>query len=313
MTSVLVVDDSAADRRIAGGLLERNLGWDIAYASDGLQAMASVRSKIPDMVLTDLQMPEMNGLELVQQMRRQYPLIPVVLMTAQGSEAIAVQALDHGAASYVPKSHLAIDLCETLERVLAVAGTRRMQRSLMQRMDSLECSFTLTNDPGLLTSLVSYVQSLLSELGILDESDRLRAGVALEEALLNAAYHGNLEVSSELRETDHSAYYAMAQQRLQTPPYSNRAIRIHAHFSPREVQYTIRDEGPGFDPASLPDPTDPANLDRPCGRGLLLMRTFMDSITYNDAGNQVVMLKRPSPRPNTKPSALLQDAEDDND
>ena len=53
--------------------------------------------------------------------------------------------------------------------------------------------------------------------------------------------------------------------------------------------YTVRDEGPGFDPASLPDPTDPANLDRPCGRGLLLMRTFMDNVIFNDKGNEVTL------------------------
>jgi anti-sigma regulatory factor (Ser/Thr protein kinase) len=54
----------------------------------------------------------------------------------------------------------------------------------------------------------------------------------------------------------------------------------------------VRDEGPGFDPGGLPDPTDPANLERPCGRGLLLMKTFMDEVRYNDRGNEVTMRKR---------------------
>ena len=82
-------------------------------------------------------MPEMNGLELVEAVRARYPRIPVVLVTAQGSEAIAVQALEHGAASYVPKSQLHHDLCDTLESVLAAAGDRRTQQSLMQRMRSM--------------------------------------------------------------------------------------------------------------------------------------------------------------------------------
>jgi len=292
MTLVLVVDDSAKDRRIAGGLVEKNLQWHIAYANDGKEALERVSEELPDLILTDLQMPEMNGLELVQEIKQNYPLIPTVLMTAQGSEQIAVDALEAGAASYVPKSQLAVDLCDTLESVVAAAGDRRTQHDLMQRMRSLECSFVLSNDPAMLTSLVSYVQTLLNDMGLLEEAERLRVGVALEEALLNASYHGNLEVSSELRETDHAAYYNLARERSVTSPYGDRQIYVHAHLSPTELRYTIRDEGPGFDPSNLPDPTDPANLERPCGRGLLLMRTFMDDITYNDRGNEVLMVKR---------------------
>ncbi len=295
MTSVLVVDDSAMDRRIAGGLLEKNLGWLVTYAVDGRQALAQLKEQTPDLILTDLQMPELNGLELVQEVKRSHPLIPVVLMTAQGSEIIAVEALEQGAASYVPKDQLGHDLCDTLERVIAAAGDRRTQQQLMQRILTLDCSFILNNEPSMLTSLVSYLQTLLNDMGLLAEVERLRVGVALEEALLNAAYHGNLEVSSDLRETDHTAYYQLARERAVKEPYRNRSIYVEAQLNADEVRYTIRDEGPGFNPGDLPDPTDPANLERPCGRGLLLMRTFMDEIQYNDIGNEVVMIKRADP------------------
>ncbi|MCA9076809.1 MAG: ATP-binding protein [Planctomycetaceae bacterium] len=292
MTKVLVVDDSAMDRRIAGGLLEKNLGWIVTYAVDGKQAFAQLDESPPDLILTDLQMPEMNGLELVQAVKRTHPLIPVVLMTAQGSEVIAVEALEQGASSYVPKDQLGHDLCDTLERVVAAAGDRRTQRQLMQQIRTLDCTFVLNNDPSMLTSLVAYLQTLLNDMGLLAEVERLRVGVALEEALLNAAYHGNLEVSSDLRETDHTAYYQLARERTTQEPYANRSIYVEAKLNREEVRYTIRDEGPGFNPSELPDPTDPANLERPCGRGLLLMRTFMDEIEYNDIGNKVVMVKR---------------------
>jgi anti-sigma regulatory factor (Ser/Thr protein kinase) len=68
-------------------------------------------------------------------------------------------------------------------------------------------------------------------------------------------------------------------------------------ITPTQAIYTIRDDGPGFDPSSLPDPTDPANLDRPCGRGLLLMRTFMDNVIYNDRGNEVTLFKERETEP----------------
>lgn len=291
MTNILVVDDSATDRRLAGGLLQRRTGWNIQFAVDGREALTLIADETPDVVVTDLQMPEMNGLELVESMRQHHPLVPVILMTAQGSESIAAEALAQGASSYVPKRQLADELVEIVERVLSVSGERHTRRSLMQRMRQIRCSFVLGNDPALLTSLVSHMQDLLHQMEVLPENERLRVGVALEEALLNASYHGNLEVSSSLREEDHAAYYELARERSGCPPYSERNIYVDVELSPEMVQYVIRDEGPGFDPGELPDPTDPAYLDRPCGRGLLLMRTFMDDVEYNPLGNEVTLVK----------------------
>ena len=54
----------------------------------------------------------------------------------------------------------------------------------------------------------------------------------------------------------------------------------------------VRDDGRGFDPSKLPDPTDPANLQKCCGRGLFLIRTFMDEVRFNDTGNEITMIKR---------------------
>ena len=295
MPTVLVVDDSATDRRLAGGLLEKHKDWDVVYAADGREALSQVELHIPDLVLTDLQMPEMNGLELVQAMKDEYPLIPVILMTAQGSEEIAVEALRQGAASYVTKKKLAWDLIETVEHVLVVSGEKRGQARLMRRMIDSEYSFVLENDLPLIFSLVGYLRQTVRSIRYYSETDYLRVGIALEEALLNAYFHGNLEIGSEMREVDHKRYYELAEERCRELPYRDRRIHVQAKLSQTEAVYVIRDEGPGFDPSSLPDPVDPPNLERPSGRGLLLMRTFMEQVIYNDVGNQVTLIKRRTP------------------
>lgn len=292
MIRILVVDDSAVDRRLAGGLLERTAEWRPEYACDGQEAIELVRRSCPDVILTDIQMPAMNGLELVRLVKAETPHVPVILMTAQGSELIAVRALEEGADSYVPKRQLGELLADTVDRVLLLAGEVRNRKSLARCLRSMRCSFVMNNDPALLSSLVAHLQALLRDMNLFTESERLRIGVALEEALLNAAYHGNLEVSSKLREIDHSTFYELARQRMDTAPYRERRIYVDVELSPHQVEYVIRDEGPGFDVRTLPDPTDPENLERPCGRGLLLMRTFMDQIAYNERGNQVTMVKR---------------------
>ncbi len=310
MIKILVVDDSVMDQKIAAGLLQRDTGWEVEFAANGHQAWGRVQNEqlvLPDVIITDLQMPEMNGLDLVRQMQREFPLVPIVLMTAQGSETIAVEALQQGASSYVPKSKLASMLTPTVRQVLALAGELRTKRSLFRHMETMECRLELPNDSAVLTSLVSYLQGVLRDMDVLSENDRIRTGVALEEALLNAAYHGNLEVSSALREINHLKFYELARERSQLSPYKDRRIFVHARIDKNGLEYTVRDEGPGFDLCELPDPTSAQNLERPCGRGLLLMRTFMDEVAYNEQGNEVRMLKL-SQKPKLSPKALYEGA-----
>jgi CheY-like chemotaxis protein/anti-sigma regulatory factor (Ser/Thr protein kinase) len=290
-TTVLVVDDAPVDRRKAGGLVEESLGWQVHYAENGRAALTAIERHVPAIVLTDLQMPDMDGLELVQAVRRQHPLLPVVLMTAHGSEEIAVEALRKGASSYVSKRRLTRDLAETLEQVLATARADQHHQRLVQCLREWESYFVLENDPILIRALVALVQRNLADMSLGDEGRRMRGSIALEEALTNALYHGNLDISSELRQQgDGEAYARTAEERRYHPPYRDRRIHVQVKLSRSEALYVIRDEGKGFDPATLPDPTDPANMEKASGRGLLLIRTFMDRVAFNEAGNQITMV-----------------------
>src|SRR5437588_2526783 len=104
--------------------------------------------------------------------------------------------------------------------------------------------------------------------------------------------HGDLELTSEQREGDAGDYQRLIDDRTQREPYANRKLRVTVDVTPTSGRFVILDEGPGFDPTKLPDPTDPENLEKVSGRGLLLMRTFMDAVTFNATGNEVTMVKR---------------------
>ena len=134
MPTVLIVDDSLTDRLLAGGLLNDLEQVKIEYAVDGKDALVKIELQAPDVIITDLDMPEMNGLELVSVIRREYPQVPVILITAIGSEQIAIQALRSGAASYVPKNSLYLKLAETVQQVLSVARKSRGRVRLMRRL-----------------------------------------------------------------------------------------------------------------------------------------------------------------------------------
>lgn len=90
--------------------------------------------------------------------------------------------------------------------------------------------------------------------------------LATEEALVNAIKHGNGSNPSK-------------------------KVRIDYEIDPTKVEIRIEDEGSGFDPATVPDPTDPPYLERPCGRGLTLMRHYMSLVEFTKRGNCVTMVK----------------------
>jgi serine/threonine-protein kinase RsbW len=90
--------------------------------------------------------------------------------------------------------------------------------------------------------------------------------LALEEALVNAIKHGN--------QLDR-----------------DKKVHIRYQVGPERFEIHITDEGTGFDPEDVPDPTAVENLERPCGRGLMLMRHYMSEVAYNARGNSVSMCK----------------------
>jgi CheY-like chemotaxis protein/anti-sigma regulatory factor (Ser/Thr protein kinase) len=292
MAKILVVEDNAVDRLLVGKLLAKGMNLTAAYAEDGRAALDAIGRDMPDLVLTDMQMPEMDGLQLVREVRQRFPLVPVILITAHGSEEIAVQALRTGAASYVPKQNLAGELVKTIESVLSLADSHRRRQHLRQRLTRMESHFALENDRALIPPLVAELTENLIFMGLCDETELLRVTVALGEALDNAMIHGNLEISSEERDQDEKAYQELIARRRQQPPYSSRLVYVAAKESRTEASYTIRDEGRGFDTSTLPDPHDPHNLEQMTNRGLLLIHSFMDEVSHNAKGNEITLVKR---------------------
>jgi CheY-like chemotaxis protein len=292
MSKVLVVEDSPT-QALQIRLLLQEAGFTVDSAGDGRKALEAMKKDLPDVVLSDVEMPQMNGLELVEAIRKEFPAVPVVIMTALGSEDIAVQALRAGASSYVPKRDLHDNIVSTLEDVLAVALASRSEKQVLDCLEQAEFRFVLDNDAALVSSLIGHLEDTVVRMRHCDRTELMRVGIALHEALANAIQHGNLEVSTELRQDrDEKDFRELLAARRRQPPYCDRRVRVSATLSPKEAVYVVADEGPGFDPSSLPDPTDPSNLERIGGRGLMLIRTFMDHVEFNARGNQITMTKR---------------------
>lgn len=135
------------------------------------------------------------------------------------------------------------------------------------RTEDQEGTFNVSipSDPEEIRRVQDDIETALRRNGF-EDKEIFGIRLALEEALVNALKHGN---------------------------QMDRAKQIHVRYSvsPDRFDIAITDEGPGFDMDDVPDPLDEENLERPCGRGLFLIRHYMTDVTYHPPGNHVTMSK----------------------
>jgi len=133
---VLVVDDEEPQRRVLAGFL-RKRGYDVEAAGDAEEALRVVSARTVDLVLTDLRMPGRTGVEMLESVRAANPEIPVVVMTAYGTVASAVEAMKRGATDYLSKpvdlDELEVLVARALERRALVSENRALREQLESR------------------------------------------------------------------------------------------------------------------------------------------------------------------------------------
>jgi len=134
--------------------------------------------------------------------------------------------------------------------------------------DVVKFEITISSDTAQGHDVQEQILKVLEESQFPDK-DLFGVKLALEEAIVNAIKHGNGMDPSK-------------------------SVFISCSVENQLATIVIQDEGPGFDPGDVPDPTDDDNLEKPSGRGLMLMKAFMTNISYNESGNRVEMTKQRS-------------------
>ena len=293
MPIILVVDDSEIDRKLVEGLLKPQIDWIVQFANDGVQALETIAEIFPDVVVTDLQMPNMDGIELCHEAKKTAPHVPIILMTGKGSEELAAEALKAGAASYVPKSNLASSLLDTVEQVLMLANRNTSLDRLMKFNSLARYRFELENEPSLIAPMTDFVKMQMEQIELGDQTDQRHCALAIEETLINAMFHGNLELDAAEVQAARKAMHEgkstpKTNERRNTKPFSDRRIHVDIEFQSNAITMLVRDQGRGFDAAGgLESANQVSQLSGEGGRGLTLIRKFMDQVQYNADGNEI--------------------------
>jgi CheY-like chemotaxis protein len=271
---ILVVDDDPEIHLLLKSILTET-GWDIDSAYDGLEGLARLETGTYDLVLTDVRMPRLDGLDLLQQIQRVCPATRVVVMTAQNTPETLVRAIREKAFTYFSKPFSTSAVIDMVGRALETPVVEDEIEVLSARPDWI--ALRLRWSLEIADRLAQFFRELKVELS---EEEQGRIGTAFRELLMNAVEHGG---RSDPEQKVEVAYIRLSQ----------------AMF------YYIRDPGKGFSFDNLPHaavssaPDDPfrhvgvreeAGM-RPGGFGIFLTRKLADEVLYNEKGNEVLLVK----------------------
>ena len=274
MNQILVVDDDSSTRRLIAGLLKAE-GYTVTEAADGFEALERVEQKRFDLVLVDVWMPRMTGLDLLARLRERAPCPKVVVMTADDTPEVLLQSVREQAFRYVRKPVEPASLLELVREVLTSKPASRPIQVLSARPDWVELLVPCERQSA------ERVHALLTRMDA-DLPNDVRESIALafRELLMNAVeWGGKLD--------------------------SSRDVRIAYLRARRMVLYRISDPGKGFKFEDLAHSAI-ANASegsfehvqvreqqglRPGGFGLLMTRALVDELIYNEAQNEVVFIK----------------------
>jgi CheY-like chemotaxis protein/anti-sigma regulatory factor (Ser/Thr protein kinase) len=273
MSRILVVDDDRTTRHVLTTVLA-TAGFSVTSAKDGVAALAAVSKQPVDLLLTDVWMPRMNGLELLERLRDMSPRPRVIVMTSDDTPETLLETVRRQAFTYLKKPIASVDLVQSVRDVLASPEPPAIE-VISARPEWVELVVPCRREA------VDHIQTVMTHLDT-DLAPDLREAIsyAFRELLMNAIEWGG---KLDPRQT----------------------VRISYLRARRMVLYRIADPGPGFNIENLPHAAiggpadDPiAHMQvrekkgiRPGGFGLLSVRDTVDELLYNERRNEVVFVK----------------------
>jgi anti-sigma regulatory factor (Ser/Thr protein kinase) len=245
-------------------------------------------------------MPKKTGFEALSEIRDAEPDVPVVIVSAVDTPEASEQALRLGAVNFVRKPFDPEEIRFVVERIRGAmqeeADLRPTLRLLIERRTILEMGNDLAEIPHVVAFLDHELKMHYPGYSV----SHVEVKLALYEALTNAIEHGNLEIDYERKSAAMSSVdgmYALIKARARETAYRDRKVHVDVSYEPEKVVWKVKDDGPGFPHAGIEHRHRLGDTDALHGRGLLLIRHYMDEVEWNAEGNQIRLAKRLTPKP----------------
>ncbi|MCB1215969.1 response regulator [bacterium] len=293
--TILIVDDEEIIRNVLKRKLEQSTDFIVHTAGDGLPALEIFERENVDLVISDLMMSEMNGIELLRNLKRLKPSIPVIIITGYGTLDDAIEAIHLGAEDFIKKPFDINDVIETIEKTFRKLAEEADQREIIRFIEDENIKLAIPSDFEFLNTVINYVFSHLKARWMVNDENLHDVKVCMYEALTNAFEHGNLGIpgdeKSRLLEISQQAWRDFLMERMNDPGNNDKQIEVNLQISDQRMSLRVRDQGGGFDFDNHFKDVEPELLFRSSGRGLLLIRSLMDEMWFEDGGRALVMVK----------------------
>jgi DNA-binding response OmpR family regulator len=291
MKKILVVDDEKPVRDVLTIAL-REEGYSPLEASDGEEGIQLCKANLPDVVITDVMMPGIDGIEVTKQIKSLSAKIDVVIMSGFGTEELVINALRAGASNYLKKPIVFDELFSILDDIIFRRENRKRFEIAKDVVSREHKEIVMGNN---LADVWGAVNQVLFNVRSAAESSSIEGlNIGLYELIVNAIEHGNLGISFEEKSEalQDNTYRALLEQRMEDADDLQKKVTIRSEYNRSELTVEITDQGKGFDLSSLPDMKGPEAIMSDHGRGILLASLFYDEVTYKDPGNCVTLVKR---------------------
>jgi CheY-like chemotaxis protein/anti-sigma regulatory factor (Ser/Thr protein kinase) len=257
---VLVVDDEKDVRDTLSEMIQ-SLDYPVLVAEDGMKALDRIRTEKVDLIITDLSMPKMNGLEVIAHSKRIKPNIPIAVISAYGNVENTTYALTSGAFSFIAKPFKMSQVKDLIRKGKQLRELSLGTHELMEWVQS-RTEMAFPSQPNLFPPAIFFAVKECQWRGIEDESRLENVAICLEELLSNAFIHGNRKDK-------------------------DKRIRVTMGFDAEEFTLSISDEGDGFDGEDYLKKIREDQASIPEKRGLFIVDLLMDELRFNEKGNEV--------------------------
>ena len=288
---ILVIDDNAQVRKMLSSYLIKN-GHNVEMANDGKQGWELIENSKGnyDLIFTDIKMPVMNGLELLERIKEKDLDIPVIIMTGYAVIELTLQAFKLGAYDFLTKPFEFKPLLATLEKIESLKADKKEQLKLAEYYDAT-IYFAIPSQTKHLKSLIPTLQTHFKPLCDLYKKDSHAIASSLFEVVRNAIVYGNLEVDPVLKEQSIDRFNDAIKNRENDPKYSNKRVLVKAQINSSELRFDVEDQGKGFDTSRIPQ-FDEKMKTLPTERGMFIVNSNMDEVIWNETGNRITMVKK---------------------
>lgn len=286
---ILIAEDDFFSRKYLNDMLTLEQ-YDCIAAKDGKEALEFYIQHDPDIIISDIQMPNLSGLELLEEVKKKKSDVIVIMTTAYGSEEFAIRALQLGANNYLKKPINEDQLLRLLKKYEQVLSHPKIDIKNIGNIISKKIYIEFLNSKCTINNIV---ERLLSEVEFLfDEAEKINVELGLLEMITNAFEHGNLEITYDEKQDalNNNTFEQLVEERISNEKFLGRKISVDFVYENNYCEWTIRDEGKGFNWKNIPEPLKD-NLLELNGRGIFITRFLFDELEYQGNGNVVRLRK----------------------